>query len=81
MTPPDPTPPAPASLAEQLARLEEIVRRLEDDEVDLDASLALFEQGVACLREARARLADAALKVRSVLEDADGSLRLADFDG
>jgi exodeoxyribonuclease VII small subunit len=73
-----PTP--PSSLAEQLARLEEIVRRLEDDEVDLDTSLALFEQGVACLREARARLADAQLKVRTVLEEADGSLRLTDLD-
>jgi exodeoxyribonuclease VII small subunit len=76
MTPPTP----PSSLAEQLARLEEIVRQLEDDEVDLDTSLALFEQGVACLREARARLADAQLKVRTVLEEADGSLRLTDFD-
>ncbi len=78
MTPPIPSP--SASLAEQLARLEEIVRQLEDDEVDLDTSLALFEQGVACLREARARLTDAQLKVRTVLEEADGSLRLADFD-
>jgi exodeoxyribonuclease VII small subunit len=73
-----PTP--PSSLAAQLARLEEIVRQLEDDEVDLDTSLALFEQGVACLREARARLADAQLKVQSVLADSDGSLRLTDFE-
>jgi exodeoxyribonuclease VII small subunit len=76
------TPPSQpsASLAEQLAQLEDIVRQLEDDEVDLDAALALFERGVACLREARARLADAQLKVQTVLEDAGGSLRLTDFD-
>ena len=33
--------------------LEEIVRRLEADDVDLDAALALFEEGVARLRAAR----------------------------
>ncbi|HET7598690.1 MAG TPA: exodeoxyribonuclease VII small subunit [Gemmatimonadales bacterium] len=69
------------SLAAQLARLEEIVRRLESDELDLDEALALFEQGVACLREARARLAEAQLTVRAVLEGADGSLRLSQLDG
>ncbi|HEX5386050.1 MAG TPA: exodeoxyribonuclease VII small subunit [Gemmatimonadales bacterium] len=74
-------PPPPPSLAEQLARLEVIVRRLEIEELDLDAALALFEEGVACLREARARLAAAELTVRTVLEDADGSLRFTDLDG
>jgi exodeoxyribonuclease VII small subunit len=67
-------------LTEELARLEEIVRRLEADDVELDAALALFEEGVARLRRARARLADADLKVQTVLEDADGELRMTDLD-
>ena len=77
------TPPTgkPAALADELARLEEIVRRLEADDLDLDAALALFEQGVACLRAARERLAAAEVRVRTVLEDANGTLRLSDLDG
>jgi exodeoxyribonuclease VII small subunit len=67
-------------LADQLARLEEIVRRLEADDVELDAALALFEEGVARLRAARQRLAEAELKVQAVLEEAGGDLRLADLD-
>jgi exodeoxyribonuclease VII small subunit len=69
-----------ASIAEDLTRLEEIVRKLEADEVELDAALALFEVGVARLRAARDRLTQATLKVQAVLEEA-GDLRVADLDG
>jgi exodeoxyribonuclease VII small subunit len=68
-------------LADELARLEEIVRRLEADDVELDAALALFEEGVARLRAARERLANAELKVQAVLEAANGEIRLTDLDG
>ena len=76
-TPPEsPTP----SLQDELRRLEEIVRRLESEDVDLDVALALFEEGVARLRAARERLADAEMKVRRVIEQADGTLELDDLD-
>jgi exodeoxyribonuclease VII small subunit len=68
------------TLAEDLRRLEEIVRRIESDDADLDTALALFEEGVARLRAARERLAQAELKVKRVLEEADGSLRMAPLD-
>jgi exodeoxyribonuclease VII small subunit len=68
------------SIAQDLNRLEEIVRRLEADDVELDAALALFEEGVARLRTARERLASAEVKVQTVLEEA-GDLRLTDLDG
>ena len=67
------------SIADDLTRLEEIVRKLEADEVELDAALTLFEEGVARLRAARDRLNQATLKVQAVLEEA-GDLRLADLD-
>jgi exodeoxyribonuclease VII small subunit len=70
-----------STIADDLARLEEIVRRLEADDVELDAALALFEEGVTRLRAARERLAAADLKVQSVLQGADGELRLKDLDG
>lgn len=69
-----------SSLADELARLEEIVRRLEADDIELDAALNLFEEGVARLRAARERLAAAELKVQAVLEEAGGDIRLTDHD-
>ncbi|MBA3317179.1 MAG: exodeoxyribonuclease VII small subunit [Gemmatimonadales bacterium] len=68
------------SIAQDLNRLEEIVRRLEGDDVELDAALALFEEGVARLRAARERLGAAEVKVQTVLEEAGGDLRLSDLD-
>lgn len=73
------TDPAP-SLAEELRRLEEIVRRLEREDGDLDQALALFEEGVARLRAARERLGAAELRVKKVLEDSEGTLRAQDFE-
>ena len=62
---------AESSFQEQLERLEEIVRRLESHDLDLDAALQLFEEGVERLRAARERLAQAELKVKKVLEHLD----------
>ena len=75
----DPAGSAP-SLADELTRLEEIVHKLEAEDVELDAALALFEEGVARLRAARERLAAAELKVQSVIEEAGGDIRLTDHD-
>lgn len=69
-----------APLAEELARLEEIVRKLEAEDLELDAALTLFEEGVTRLRAARERLAAAQLKVQAVLEQAGGDIRLTDLD-
>jgi exodeoxyribonuclease VII small subunit len=68
------------SLADELARLEEIVRKLEAEDIELDAALALFEEGVSRLRAARERLAAAELKVQSVIEEAGGDIRLTALD-
>ena len=69
-----------SGIADDLARREEIVRRLEAEDVELDAALALFEEGVARLRAARERLAGAELKVQRVLEQAGGDLRFTYLD-
>ena len=69
-----------APLADELTRLEEIVRKLEAEDVELDAALTLFEEGVARLRAARERLAAAELKVQAVLEQAGGDIKLTDLD-
>lgn len=81
MTPASPVPDQPPSLADDLRRLEEIVRQLERDDGDLDQSLALFEEGVQRLRAARERLGEAESRVKKVLEDAQGTLRTENLDG
>ena len=63
------------SLADDLKRLEEIVRKLEREDGDLDQALALFEEGVKRPRGARERLTEAEARVQKVLEDAGGELR------
>jgi exodeoxyribonuclease VII small subunit len=67
-------------LAEDLRMLEDIVRRLEQEDIDLDQALQLFEEGVARLRRARETLAAADEKVRAVLVNADGDLRQVRVD-
>jgi exodeoxyribonuclease VII small subunit len=69
-----------AELAARLRRLEEIVRGLEAEETDLDQALALFEEGVTVLREARSRLEQAEFRVQQVLANASGELRATDLD-
>lgn len=71
---------AVTSLADELARLEEIVRQLEGDDVELDQALTLFEEGVTRLRTARDRLSAAELRVQQVLERADGELDVGDLE-
>jgi exodeoxyribonuclease VII small subunit len=55
------------TFAQQLERLEDIVRRLESPELDLDEALKLFEEGVEGVRAMRERLSSAEAKVKQVL--------------
>lgn len=68
------------SFREELERLEAIVRSLEDEDTDLDEGLALFEEGVRRLKAARKLLRASELKVKRVLESADGTIDTADLD-
>jgi exodeoxyribonuclease VII small subunit len=70
----------PESLVSDLRRLEEIVRQMEAEEIDLDQALTLFEEGVGLLRSARERLTQAEATVAKVLENADGTLRVVELD-
>jgi exodeoxyribonuclease VII small subunit len=69
------------TFASQLERLEQILRRLEDEDLDLDEALTLFEEGVTRLRAARERLGAADAQVRQVLANHAGKLGLEDLDG
>ena len=70
---------AESSLADDLGKLEALVRRLEQDDVELDEALSLFEEGVRHLRAARERLTSAEARIQQVLEQANGDLSINDF--
>jgi exodeoxyribonuclease VII small subunit len=64
-----------------VSRLEEIVRRLEDGELSLDASLAAYEQGVKYLQHCHTLLRAAERKVSLFTEfREDGTAVLERFD-
>lgn len=58
-------------LEARLVRLEAIVDALERDELELEAALALFEEGVGHLRGARDILKQTELRVEKLLADVD----------
>ncbi|GHC29439.1 exodeoxyribonuclease VII small subunit [Aidingimonas halophila] len=64
----------PQDFASTLERLETLVNRLESGELSLEESLSAFEQGVRLTRDAQRRLDEAELKVRTLVEQPDGSL-------
>lgn len=64
------------TLEERLARLESIVERLERDDLDLEAALALFEEGIRHVREANAVLETTRLRVEKLVVEMDGSVSL-----
>ena len=73
--------PGPVSFEQRLQRLEAIVHELEGDQVELARALALFEEGVECLRAASEQLAAADTKVQRLVERDDGSFELKDLRG
>jgi exodeoxyribonuclease VII small subunit len=68
------------SFAQQLERLEAIVRRLESQDLDLDEALKLFEEGIEGVRAMRERLSSAEATVKQVIADKAGVLRAEDLD-
>ena len=55
------------SLEERLRRLDEILARMESDDVSLEDALRLFEEGVSHVREAERVLSTAELRVEELL--------------
>ena len=68
------------SFEEALARLEEIVERLEAGKTTLDSALADYEEGVSLLRRCNAQLDAAEQRVQAV-EKGEAGFVLADFKG
>jgi exodeoxyribonuclease VII small subunit len=60
--------------------LETIVQRLESEELPLDESLRLFEQGINLSRFCHQRLEEVEKKIELILADAKGQPRTEPFE-
>lgn len=67
------------SFEQRLKRLEQIVGELESDQIDLERALALFEEGVSCLKAATEDLAKVETRAQRLVEKADGSFEVTDL--
>ena len=63
-----------------LARLEEIVKKLETGALPLEQSLKLFEEGVKLSRLCNKRLEEAERKVEILLKDKAGNIAAQPFE-
>ena len=63
-----------------LARLEEIARKLEAQEIPFEETLNLFQEGTALAKKIKEDLDQAKLRIRKTVENAEGVLRLEEFD-
>ena len=66
---------------EALARLEELVLRLEGGELPLEESIRVFEEGQKLLRLCADLLGTAEQRVKEILKRADGGMEEVDWKG
>jgi len=65
---------------EALKKLEQITKRLEENDLPLEKALGLFEEGLALATTIKSELDQAKLKIQQVMEKAKGVFSLEDFD-
>jgi len=73
--------PAALTLEQRLARLEQIASLLETDRLELEQALALFEEGVAHLREAERILRGAELRIERLIAGPAGTTLVEPIPG
>jgi exodeoxyribonuclease VII small subunit len=61
-------------------KLEKIVSKLEEEDIPLEESLKLFEEGIRLSRFCNQKLDEAEKKVEILLKDKDGVLKTRSFD-
>ena len=65
---------------ETLRKLEEITKRLEEEDLPLEDALRLFEEGIALAAKIKTELDQAKLKIQQVIQKAKDVFSLEDFD-
>jgi exodeoxyribonuclease VII small subunit len=69
-----------ADFEQSLARLEEVVRKLESANLPLDEAMKLFEEGMQLSRDCQGQLEQAEARVEVLLKKAGGEMTAAPFD-
>ncbi len=67
------------SFEKGLARLEEIIKLLENGEIQLDKSLELFEEGVSLVKICGTQLDEAEKKISIIMKNGDSSYEKKPF--
>lgn len=75
-----PEPPKKPEFERSLARLEEIVRKLENTNLSLDDAMKLFEEGVALSRDCQKQLEQAEGRVEILMKKAGGEMAAEPFE-
>ena len=65
---------------ESLRRLEQIVEQMEQGDIPLEASLKLYEEGIALSKACAQKLQQAELTIKRLGKDLEGNLKLFDED-
>tara|TARA_B100000963_G_scaffold184112_2_gene160021 strand:- start:1748 stop:1969 length:222 start_codon:yes stop_codon:yes gene_type:complete len=52
-----------------IKKLESIVDKLEDENINLEESIKSFEEGIGLVKECQKQLEDAELKIKKLLDD------------
>ncbi len=73
-------PPKKLDFERSLARLEEVVRKLESPQLSLDEAMRLFEEGVGLSQDCQKQLEEAEGRVEILLKKADGKLVAEPFE-
>lgn len=73
-------PPRKGEFEKSLARLEEVVKRLELTDLSLDEAMKLFEEGVKLSRDCQKQLEEAEGRVEVLLKKADGKIQAVPFE-
>jgi len=63
-----------------MARLEEIVERLESGEASLDETIRLFEEGKRLGQECRRQLTEWEKKIQMIVEKENGEIEMTNFE-
>jgi exodeoxyribonuclease VII small subunit len=69
------------SFEENMKNLEEIVKKLETNDLTLDESVSLYQEGVKLSLLCSNSLEEAEKKVSMISEDINGTVHVSDFDG
>lgn len=67
------------SFEDSLQALERVVERIESGELNLEDSLATFEEGVRLVKSCNGKLSDVERRIEVLTKDSDGRARLQEL--